>query len=413
MSGFKFLHAADLHLGSPFYGLVVRDPAAAARLAEAGRGAFSALVTRAIEERVAFVVIAGDVYDGDWRDNTIGLFFSRELARLDRAGIETFLLGGDDDAESLVSRNVELPPSVKRFASDAPTTFRIEALKVALHGQSFAVPNVTDNLVLNYPNQIGGWFNVGVLHTALTGHPPHADYAPATPGHLRARGYDYWALGHVHEYTVLQTRPHIVYPGNLQGRHMGEQGAKGAVLVKVDDGEISIERIIVDRVRWLELSVDASGETSEPALMKRIEEAVRPLAVLAAERLVVLRVVLIGESELGRRLVAEQDELAADARAACQRVHADIWLERLDMRMTMPTRKLPSTAALATVDLATMLEELMTDPGLREEASRRLEEILARLPGTIEGGGLSVAGDLPALMAEAQAVLLTRVADEA
>src|SRR6185437_7155904 len=118
--------------------------------AEASRAAFSGLVTRAIAEEVAFVVIAGDVYDGDWRDNTIGLFFNRELGRLERAGVEVFLLRGNHDAESVITRSITLPGSVRQFATAAPNTFRIEALQVALHGQGFAQRAVSENLVGNY-----------------------------------------------------------------------------------------------------------------------------------------------------------------------------------------------------------------------------------------------------------------------
>jgi exonuclease SbcD len=77
LSNFSFLHAADLHLGSPFVGLSSRDEHLARRFAAASREAFTDLVNTAIEKRVAFVVIAGDVYDGEWRDNSIGLFFNR------------------------------------------------------------------------------------------------------------------------------------------------------------------------------------------------------------------------------------------------------------------------------------------------------------------------------------------------
>jgi exonuclease SbcD len=217
LAEFKFIHAADLHLGSPFYGLALKDRSVARRFAEASRAAFSDLVSYAMAEGVAFVVIAGDVYDGNWRDNTIGLFFNRELARLERAGIEVFLLRGNHDAESVITRSVTLPASVRQFSTKAASTFRIEALQVALHGQGFAEREVTENLVLRYPERISGWFNIGVLHTALTGRPPHDSYAPCSPGHLRARGYDYWALGHVHEFEVVGTQPYIVFPGNLQG----------------------------------------------------------------------------------------------------------------------------------------------------------------------------------------------------
>jgi exonuclease SbcD len=413
LTGFKFLHAADLHLGSPFHGLALRDESVARRIAEASRQAFSALVSRAIEESVAFVVIAGDVYDGDWRDNSIGLFFNRELARLERAGIEVFLLRGNHDADSVITKSITLPASVKNFSTEAPNTFRIEGLQVALHGQGFAQRAVTDNLVLNYPARISGWFNIGVLHTALTGHPPHDNYAPASPGHLRARGYDYWALGHVHDFEVLQTKPYIVYPGNLQGRHIRETGEKGAVLVSVLDGEVtSLQRLIVDRARWADVSVNVAGATSEAAVLRAVENRLQPLALVATERLVAVRVTLVGETEVHRQLLAHSEQMTDEVMAASHRVHGDIWLERLEIRTSAPLAKRSGGEALSAVDLTSLLGEIDGTPALKERATQFLGEIRARMPGTIAEADQDFVALLPQLIEEARELLLTRAADE-
>ncbi|HTJ58622.1 MAG TPA: DNA repair exonuclease [Devosiaceae bacterium] len=413
MTGFSFLHAADLHLGSPLRGLALKDAVVARRFAEASRQAFSTLVTRAIEASVAFVVIAGDIYDGDWRDNSIGLYFNRELARLDRAGIEVFLLRGNHDAESVITRSVTLPASVRHFGNDAPTTFRIERLKVALHGQGFAQRAVTDNLVMNYPGQIPGWFNIGVLHTALMGRPDHDNYAPCSPGHLRARGYDYWALGHIHEFEVVGERPHIIYPGNLQGRHIRESGPKGAVLVSVNDGEVArIERVIVDHARWEELSIDVRGAESEAEVLKTIEDKVRPLAGVAAERLVALRVVLSGETAIHRHLVARREQFADEVQAAAQRVDADIWLEKLSLRTRPLLTGGLAEPAMLSLDLSALLSQIETSPDLTAKAGELISGIKLRIPGTVAEDEQDFYAELPALIAEARELLLTRASGE-
>src|SRR5580704_12915466 len=151
---FTFLHAADLHLGSPFTGLALRDETLAQRFAKASRDAFSNLVSRAIEEHVSFVVIAGDIYDGEWKDTSIGLFFNREIARLDRAGIQVFVLKGNHDAESVVTRTISLPGNVFQFPATKTMPFRIDELNVALHGRSFPNRAVTENYVLAYPDPV-------------------------------------------------------------------------------------------------------------------------------------------------------------------------------------------------------------------------------------------------------------------
>ena len=113
MVAFTFIHAADLHLGSPLAGLALKDAEIARRFASAGRRAFEELVDRALEMKVAFLIVAGDVYDGDWADNTIGLFFARQVARLDRAGIPVVLVRGNHDAESVITKSITLPPNLR------------------------------------------------------------------------------------------------------------------------------------------------------------------------------------------------------------------------------------------------------------------------------------------------------------
>lgn len=413
MTEFRFIHAADLHLGSPFRGLALKEPDVARRFAEASRAAFSDLVTGAIDEAVDFMVIAGDVYDGDWRDNSIGLYFNRELGRLERAGIEVFLLRGNHDAESVVTRSVTLPQSVRQFSTGAPETFRIERLQVALHGQGFAERSVTDNLVIKYPDPVAGWFNIGVLHTALTGRPPHDSYAPCSKGHLGARGYEYWALGHVHEFELVGTEPYIVFPGNLQGRSIREQGAKGAVLVSVaDNAVVDLERLIVDRARWVEVRLEAHDFDSEGAVLRAAEEALQPLRADAEDRLIALRFTLAGETPLHRQLVARREQLADEVQAAAHRVHGDIWLEKLDIRTRTPARRRGREAASAG-DLAALLEEAAKGGDLRDKAAGFVAEVKLRIPGTIPPDEQDIEADLDGLIAEARDLLLLRAADPA
>ena len=142
---FRFLHAADLHLGSPFLGLAQKDEDVAARFAKASRSAFEDLVTKALEEDVSFVVIAGDVFDGEWKDASIALFLNRQLARLSNRGIPTFLLRGNHDAESLVTKSLTWPDNVFEFSTRRPETHRIEDLRVALHGRGFPHREVFEN----------------------------------------------------------------------------------------------------------------------------------------------------------------------------------------------------------------------------------------------------------------------------
>ena len=409
MPSFKFLHAADLHLGTPFRGLAIKDAGIAERFAQATRTAFSTLVSRAIEENVAFAVIAGDVYDGEWKDSTIGLFFNREIARLDRAGIPVFLLKGNHDAESVVTRTITLPDTVREFPTRKPDTFRLDELRVALHGQGFADRAASDNLAAAYPAPVAGWFNIGVLHTSLTGRPPHAPYAPCSPEELANRGYDYWALGHVHAFEIVSREPAIVFPGNIQGRSIRETGDKGAVIVTVEDGHVAaIDRLLVDEARWGSLTVDVTGAASLSDVLAAVRPAVEGAARDAEGRLLALRLSLSGATELRRELVADRARFADEIQAACHRIHPDIWLEKLDLGglSTPPGPHTPGSDP--GLDLDALLSELLADPAAPEAADALVAEIAARMPSGLGTGDAPLGVTADELLAEARELLMAR-----
>ncbi|OHV76376.1 DNA repair exonuclease [Rhizobium sp. LCM 4573] len=408
MTSFRFIHAADLHLGSPFQGLALKDAAIAQLFIEASRKAFSALVDQAIAQKVDFFIVAGDVYDGDWKDNKIGLFFNREVARLEREGIPVFLLKGNHDAESVITKTITLPKNVREFPVNKPGTFTLDHLKVALHGQGFAERSAAENLALSYPERNAGWFNIGVLHTSLTGREPHAPYAPCSIEDLRSRGYDYWALGHVHDYEVVSEDPVVIFPGNLQGRSIREQGAKGAVLVTVEDGRVSHERVITDSARFAELAVAVEPEDDIPAILQRLESALELVVERMEDRALALRVRLTGRSRFRHELTARAQDFRDEVQAACHRCHEDIWLEKLDVRLEPETNGKAVSRDILGIEGLILTGAFPSE--LVADAEARIAEIAARLPGGIGAGELALGGDAETLLAEARELLLSRAA---
>lgn len=408
MTSFRFIHAADLHLGSPFQGLALKNVAIAELFIEASRRAFSGLVDQAIERKVDFFIVAGDVYDGDWKDNKIGLFFNREVARLERAGIPVFLLKGNHDAESVITKTITLPKNVSEFPVNKPGSFKLDHLKVALHGQGFAERSAVDNLALGYPKPETGWFNIGVLHTSLTGREPHAPYAPCSVEDLRSRGYDYWALGHVHDFEIVAEDPLVVFPGNLQGRSIREQGAKGAVLVTVEDGRVTYERIITDSARFAELSVAVEPDDNIPAILRRIENVLEEVAERMEGRPLALRIRLTGKSRFRNEVMARAEDFRDEVQAACHRSHEDIWLEKLELRLEPATNGMSVATDMLGLDGLIPIDGFPAE--LLADANAKIAEISARLPGGIGAGDLALGDDAEALLAEARDLLLSRAA---
>ena len=235
-----FLHAADIHLDSQLHGLERYEGAPVDAIREATRRAFKNLVLAAIDRKVAFLLLVGDLYDGDWKDYRTGLFFNRQMSRLREAGVPVIVVSGNHDAASQLTKHLNPPANVHFLDTKAPETLVLEALRVALHGQGYASRVVKDDLSAAYPAPIPGLLNVGLLHTSVDGREGHEPYAPCTLEGLQNRGYAYWALGHVHAREVLAEDPWIVFPGNLQGRHAKETGPKGATLVEYE-GDVILD----------------------------------------------------------------------------------------------------------------------------------------------------------------------------
>ena len=403
---FCFLHAADLHLGSPFQGLSLRDPALAEKLGAASREAFESLVDRALEEKIAFALFAGDIFDGDWRDASIALFFNRQIARLSRAGVPVYLLKGNHDAESVVSKSVALPDLAHEFPSRRAKTFEIAELRVALHGRSFADRAESANFVVDYPPPKSGWLNIGVLHSSLDGRPGHANYAPCSLDDLRARNYDYWALGHIHAHEVVCRDPYVVYPGNLQGRSIRECGAKGAVLVDVADGIVTgLRRLIVDRARFAEILIDVAPHDTIQALLREIAARAAQEVETAEGRLLAVRLRLQGFSALHSLLAADPARWRDEAEAVAQHAGDSIALERLLIETRAPAA---STRRDSELDFAALLDEVLADADFAGDALAALQAIEAKTPA----GAPALRDELQQILAEARDLALARAQDD-
>jgi DNA repair exonuclease SbcCD nuclease subunit len=375
---FQFIHAADIHLDSPLRGLTSFDDAPVDQIRTATRRAFENLVDLAIRESVAFVVIAGDLWDGDWPDAGPGLFFIRQAKRLRQVGIPVYVVKGNHDAENTLTRELRYPDNVHLFGHLRPETVRLNHLNVAIHGQSFREANITGDLAAVYPAPVPGAFNIGLLHTCLDGDSRHYAYAPASVDALAAKGYQYWALGHVHQRRALErsTVP-IVFPGNLQGRYIPETGPKGCELVTVDDDGRIVSRFEpLDVVRWLEESVDLTGaktlDDADGAVAEVLETAKRN----NSGRLLAVRLHLHGVTELTAELARHEDlrdrfnSIAIDS--------GEIWLERILLE-TLP----PKTTT--EFPLADEIRELMAEIASDEPLTREWMEQFAALNGQLTG----------------------------
>ncbi|TAK82748.1 MAG: DNA repair exonuclease [Betaproteobacteria bacterium] len=407
----KFIHCSDLHIDSPLLGLERYPGTPVDEMRDSTRQAFHNIVSAAIENKVDLVVISGDVFDGNWRDFNTGLFFTDELARLREAKIKVVLLKGNHDAESEVTKSLRWPSNVKVLAHRAPETVIFEDIGVAVHGQSFAEKAVTTDLAAQYSTAKKNLFNLGMLHTCMAGGSTHLPYAPTTLQTLGSKGYDYWALGHVHEREILCQEPRVVFSGNSQGRHARELGAKGCDLVTVDDDGIRNDFLEVDAVRWAQVAVDIGGILDLDALMEKARGGIVASAADAGGRVVAIRLVLTGSGKVHSELVADPEKAIAQLRAmTIDETDGRGWVERVKLQ----TGPHYDRTALAVRDdpvgelvrFSTKLES--SDAELQQMARETLGSMLDKLPSEVRNElKLNDREQLKAVLREAESQVLS------
>jgi DNA repair exonuclease SbcCD nuclease subunit len=380
---FKFIHAADIHLDSPLLGLERYEGAPAEEIRGATRRAFENLVQLAIAEAVDFVLIAGDLYDGDWKDAGTGLYFVKQMARLREAGIPVFLVTGNHDAQNRITRELRFPENMKWFSARKPETATIESLNVAIHGQSYAVADTRENLAEDFPKPAPGAFNIGLLHTCASGLAGHEPYAPCPLPVMTGKGYQYWALGHVHTAQALSEDPPVVFPGNIQGRHIRETGPRGCLLVSVDGRQrITRTPVPLDVFRWYVCEVDATGAASVEEVIERFDRRLRGLLAENAGYPLALRVVLSGTTSVHRKLAAGR----AAVREKLQSAGVDlgqgaVWIEKLEIRTRAESGVAAPEGPIR--ELKEYLDELRAAGGDFEEMWEELSGLREFLPADL------------------------------
>lgn len=412
----KFIHAADLHIDSPMRGLDAYAGSPVERLRGATRRALIALVDLALREEVDLVLLVGDVFDRDLGDFHAAMFFRQQMIRLTGSGIRVFVVKGNHDAEGQIGKKLPEVAGLHVFGSRTGEVVDILELETAVHGRSFTEREVREDLVPSYKSALPGRFNIGLLHTSLTGRTGHEPYAPTDVATLSAKGYDYFALGHVHMREVVQeANPRIVFPGNLQGRHVGETGSKGCELVTVDGGRIvASAHVSLDVVRWHQIVISAEGLETLTQLAIRFQEACSALVVSLEDRLHVLRVTVEGASMLHAEESVEPGTLAASLQAATQEfTAADLWIESVRLNMSSPIdRSSLAEREDAVGEVMRLIVELRADDARLEDWVRQSLDKMPVLPSELlDTDPLRLTLDnLKSLLADAETTVLSKLA---
>lgn len=310
MSSFTFVHAADLHLDTPFKGVSRIAPHLAESLRDASLEAWDALVALCLREQAAFLLLAGDLHDGQMRGLRAHARLRAGCERLVRDGCRVFIVRGNHDAQDEVADRLPLPEGVHVFPADNPTAVTVRrgnSLLATIHGVSHAGTSEHANLAARFPRPVGPGPHIALLHANLGREAAHAPYAPCSVDDLATSGHDYWALGHIHGRQVRREgRAWLVYPGNLQGRSPkpSECGPKGAMVCRVREGVIAEpEFVALDRWRFVSERLVLPPDADLADVHRLLRDAAERAVAQSEGRGLLLRVALEGTSTLARDLL--------------------------------------------------------------------------------------------------------------
>ncbi len=383
---FRFVHTADIHLDSPLKSLALRDEEIAEIVGNATRQALERTIDLCFEEDVDALLMAGDLFDGDQRSVKTAIFLNTQMRRLTESGIQVFIIRGNHDAESSITRHLSLPDGVHMFTGHGGVV-EIEDRDVAIHGVSFARPELPESLLPKYRQPLPDCTNIGLMHTSLAGVEGHDVYAPCSLADLTAHGFDYWALGHIHKRQIHAETPcTVVMPGMPQGRDIGESGLKSVTLVTIaDDGSISLEERTTSIAQFERLSLDLTDKDEWRDVLRAMEQALGEGRGDAVSDHLIARIDVVGRTPLASRLRRDADVLLDEARQAAAAVgRTSVEKLSVDVRPSIPT--VPTTGH----DPLTELRTLMTTDVLASNAHRAaaravLEELQRQLPPELRG----------------------------
>lgn len=256
MKKIRFIHTADLHLDSPFRGLSNLPESLFKRARESTFHALDRLIDYAILEDVDFIVMSGDLFDGENRSLRAQSKLKKSLEKLNDYQIPCYIIHGNHDHLNGSWISLSWPSNVFFFQEKVDFyTFIKNDIKVNIYGFSYPDRNVLENRAHEYERQGEADYHIGLLHGQAEGHTGHDPYAPFTVKQLLKTNFHYWALGHIHKRQILHENPHIVYPGNTQGRHRNELDEKGCYLVELTKTQTTLRFLQTSIIDWKEVTI--------------------------------------------------------------------------------------------------------------------------------------------------------------
>lgn len=325
----KFIHAADLHLDSPFKSRSKMPPNILDILMTSTYKSVTRMIDFAIHEQVDFILIAGDIFDQSNRSLKSEIFLKKEFNRLKEKGIFVYMIHGNHDPISSGFKTT-WPDNVSVFKENVESYEMMSSNgeRIYLHGFSYLLDESYENKLDEYPtNTDNRGIHIGLLHGTYASTKYDAKrYTEFNLESLNSKLYHYWALGHIHVRSELSDLPQIHYPGNIQGRHKNETGDKGFLLVQGDDISLSTEFVPVQEVIFENFELDAKSLRKEDLYQQIVEfkQSIRE----TSKHIINLKVHYDGEDEISLTDYNELTELLQEDEV---NISQFVWIDNIEI----------------------------------------------------------------------------------
>lgn len=407
MQPLKFIHTADVHLGSPLKSVGAVSGRMQERLQQATFTALNRIVDAAITYNVDFILFAGDVYDLESRSIKANRYLAQQLQRLNEAEIAAYIIAGNHDPIDSNSRDLlALPENTTIFGSEDVSTEEVkrdDQVIARIVGQSYRGQSDSRSMATYYTVDDASVWNIGLLHTALD--PNNRNYVPVDLDKLVEKSdIHYWALGHIHQQRLVHpNNPVIAYPGNPQGRDVGETGLKGCLLVELEPNtEPVIQCIPTSSVLWMEKTISIESVADKLKTLDDLADYCLDQARELIDQPVknpsdidiasdwsqteaiegyIVRWKIEGRTEIHEQLVHDRiesaDEITHQLREKLEHSTPFIWTESVQIETGKPIPDLASLTAESEIysDLINLFEEVQQSDELYQDLLDQLGKI--------------------------------------
>jgi len=309
----KVLHTADLHMDRSFEGITNVPSHLAQRFIQANQVLLKTITELAIEQAVDLVIFAGDTFHQSRTSIMMQSFFIDELVRLKEANIPVVLTFGNHDYYAKERYWFHFPENVYVFDSEEVTTIQLETAAgetVFVTGFSYEHPWIEAEKLQEFPvRNSAADIHIGVYHGEMT-KKNNQNYAPFSLADMKAKGYDFWALGHIHQPQVINQTPLIIYPGTPQGHTKKERELNGVALVTIQNGRTEIEFEPVATIQWYQKSYSLKQANNTQEVLAHLLTAIsKDFAGLTTFNLVEVQLADLDTVDQTVQLALENGEL--------------------------------------------------------------------------------------------------------